>query len=1338
MRVASVKRILLSICGVIAAVVCPLFAADVWFTSTTTAAHNESYEVSGEAYMEYWGEYFYLDIYKPGSGYIHMESNYGYYDLSFLLYQTDSGPKIAEYEAQTYGDLYPSSVWHYVTIASGNAAPFGARDYTSATVTPGGNVIANGWAVDPEMGAPITRVDIMVNGNDVGDATLGGQRPDVATAYSRPDYHYSGWDVSWSTASLSPGTHTFALRAVDNLGAQTTFGSTTFVVLANSAPTISWSTTPPSFPNAGTTFTARATGSDVDGNLSQVVVDQSVNGGAWTALAANGGGGGSSNTSDGNLVTASATEGTTYQFRAIAHDSGSLSSGYIYSGVVTVNRSPTVSIQVLDDSKIAVPIGGNGRAQVLPNSNFYLRIAGSDPDGRLAMLWMRHQPVTGSSVMTEQSVSGSSASYDFGPFNSGVTLGVIDIWAHATDAEAGGYTTGTGLGWGTTDAPDIDVAKGTQSSVSITSGSSFVYGNTYTATAAGGSGSGALSWSLGTGSTASGAAINASTGVVTAASAGTVAIKVRRLGDTTYNDSAWSSDKVITVSGRSITVTIAGSKAYDGSTAATGATAIITSGSLAAGDSFSYSNTNTSSVVAGTYTGVISPTIANSSVPTNRNASYVITYAGNYQINPRAITLALGGGRSYSGTTAAANLTATVTSGALVAGDTLSLSAAVTSNKNAGTYTAVSGIAISATSAPTSRSSSYAITFTGNYKINKHPLDVTALDVGRVYGANNPTFTASMAGWVNGENSSVTTGSVSLTASAVNTSPVGDYTIVAAIGTLASPNYEFIFHNGTLSVTEKELTVKAANKSKTYGAANPSLTTSYSGFANSETTSVLTGAPSLTTAAVRASPVGTYTITISVGTLSATNYSFKPENGVLTINKATPSKTFAAKTRSLGLEYYTVTAADLDATFAHSSPTTGVVAPTGTVTYSLVEDGVPVEVGTQILGGRAVTVRASYPGDGNYNATTVDSMWTLNYVDTDSDGLPDYWEVLHLGDLSSGVSADPFGVGRTLLQSFQQDLSPWPEPKVADGLQTWYRSDLSAAISKDSSDSVSRWLDGSGRGRHMVQSNPAVQPLWLASVNNGKPAVEFGAGEHLKTALTDIYEGSNDFTVIALVLPDSTQPSTDPVLLDHDALGSAGLSVRQFSGGYGARWRNVSDTVWHGHTGALVPIASTSIPSVVSFVKSAGTQSAYLDSAFVAQQTYPVESIKKPFAELSIGGAVGVLTSYFSGKVIEVYIYNRSLTTQERAKVESNLAARYSLSYDPDEDGDGLPDPWEMAKFGHLSYGANDDPDGNGLDNAAELRAESLTASSLILQTPIPLHYQINTSNWSISGASNP
>jgi hypothetical protein len=89
--------------------------------------------------------------------------------------------------------------------------------------------------------------------------------------------------------------------------------------------------------------------------------------------------------------------------------------------------------------------------------------------------------------------------------------------------------------------------------------------------------------------------------------------------------------------------------------------------------------------------------------------------------------------------------------------------------------------------------------------------------------------------------------------------------------------------NTIADITSVTLLVRADDKSRSFGATNPVLTPIYSGFVAGEDTNVLSGAPSLTTPAVESSPVGTYPINISQGTLSAANYTFSFTNGTLTV-----------------------------------------------------------------------------------------------------------------------------------------------------------------------------------------------------------------------------------------------------------------------------------------------------------------------------------------------------------------------------------------------------------------------------------------------------------------------
>jgi uncharacterized repeat protein (TIGR02543 family) len=79
------------------------------------------------------------------------------------------------------------------------------------------------------------------------------------------------------------------------------------------------------------------------------------------------------------------------------------------------------------------------------------------------------------------------------------------------------------------------------------------------------------------------------------------------------------------------------------------------------------------------------------------------------------------------------------------------------------------------------------------------------------------------------------------------------------------------------------LTVTAFNVTKAAGSDNPPLTVAYSGFVNGDTAAVLNGDPAITTTAVTNSPLGNYPITVSRGTLSATNYIFNFVNGTLSV-----------------------------------------------------------------------------------------------------------------------------------------------------------------------------------------------------------------------------------------------------------------------------------------------------------------------------------------------------------------------------------------------------------------------------------------------------------------------
>ena len=122
---------------------------------------------------------------------------------------------------------------------------------------------------------------------------------------------------------------------------------------------------------------------------------------------------------------------------------------------------------------------------------------------------------------------------------------------------------------------------------------------------------------------------------------------------------------------------------------------------------------------------------------------------------------------------------------------------------------------------------------------------------------------------------------------------VGSQTLSVTFTPTDTVDYTSATQTVQISITQATLTVSAAPATRVFGQANPTFTPSYSGFVSTDTSSVLTGAPSLTTSATATSPVASYPITVTQGNLSAANYTFSFVNGSMSVTKATPVLTWA-------------------------------------------------------------------------------------------------------------------------------------------------------------------------------------------------------------------------------------------------------------------------------------------------------------------------------------------------------------------------------------------------------------------------------------------------------------
>src|SRR6185295_8231459 len=149
----------------------------------------------------------------------------------------------------------------------------------------------------------------------------------------------------------------------------------------------------------------------------------------------------------------------------------------------------------------------------------------------------------------------------------------------------------------------------------------------------------------------------------------------------------------------------------------------------------------------------------------------------------------------------------------------------------------------------------------GTLTVTAAVLTITANDQTRAYGAANPALTVSYSGFVNGDTAASLTTAPTVTTTATTASGVDTYPITASGAVSSNANYTISYASGTLTVTPAALTVTATNKTRTYGAANPSLTANVAGFVNGDTAASLGGTLVVSTTATAGSAVGTYAIT---------------------------------------------------------------------------------------------------------------------------------------------------------------------------------------------------------------------------------------------------------------------------------------------------------------------------------------------------------------------------------------------------------------------------------------------------------------------------------------------
>ena len=171
----------------------------------------------------------------------------------------------------------------------------------------------------------------------------------------------------------------------------------------------------------------------------------------------------------------------------------------------------------------------------------------------------------------------------------------------------------------------------------------------------------------------------------------------------------------------------------------------------------------------------------------------------------------------------------------------------------------------------------YNVTYVaGTLTITKAPLTIAASSYTKKQGDPMPEFTLTYTGFKNNETKDVLTKQPTVSCEATEASAPGEYPV--AVSGAEANNYNISYTYGKLVVVAADaIVIKAKSYTREYGDSNPTFEYITEG-------AELKGEPAITCVATETSPVGTYPIIISKG--SVMNYNVTYVAGTLTITKA--------------------------------------------------------------------------------------------------------------------------------------------------------------------------------------------------------------------------------------------------------------------------------------------------------------------------------------------------------------------------------------------------------------------------------------------------------------------
>ena len=248
------------------------------------------------------------------------------------------------------------------------------------------------------------------------------------------------------------------------------------------------------------------------------------------------------------------------------------------------------------------------------------------------------------------------------------------------------------------------------------------------------------------------------------------------------------------------------------------------------------------------------------------------------------------------------------------------------------------------------------------------------------------------------------------------------------------------------------------------------------------------------------------------------------------------------------------------------------------------------------------------------------------------------------------------GWGTSAVTDAYIQLKEGTENVPRTGMQLWYKSDYGVLTSGSD---VTQWSDMSGNGYHATQSSGSNRPTVTNDIANGNAGISFnGTSQYLQmpAGFADFTSGASIFAVTR----PTGFPSSTPVILDfsNGAANSNNLTVLEGTS------TTIGFNAYNGSTSSSVNSTSGLTQGKFQMFEiihnGAANGTVYTNTTQGATGT--VQNLVNIARSTNyVGRSGGSTPLYFQGDLAEIFMYNRGLTSSERAGVESYLMQKYQL-----------------------------------------------------------------------------